>query len=74
MGIENDWLAYQLDLACLTVGRRVERLTMPTRRKPGLSVAEALGEGVEEGRGQSGFRQGLLKVKRKVKIPESGIW
>ena len=39
--IEDQWSAYQLDLACLMAGREVERLTLPGEDgAPGLDVGE----------------------------------
>jgi hypothetical protein len=79
LAIEDDWTAYQVDLATLLVGRRVESMTAPDERgRPGMSVAEALrrldpqvGEAKPE-RGR--FRDPGMFVTEKMAIPDSGVW
>lgn len=76
MDAEDTWLAFQVDLACLMLGRQVERLTRPgPKGEPGWTVERALTEG--DGRAvvpDRGFRDPTPYVQRKMHIPESGIW
>ena len=73
--IGDSWLAYQLDLACLTVGRWVEnRLAERDRKGQPLYTLEALLEEREPQEDKGRFQSLASKVRRKVRIPESGIW
>ena len=72
--VEDTWLAFQVDLACLTVGKQVERLTRPgPKGEPGWTVERALAEG-ESVPTAGKFRDPTPYVKGKMRIPESGIW
>lgn len=63
--LEGDsWEAYQVDLACLQVGRDVEERVRTKRPLPWQQKARPAA---------SGFGA-LAGRARKVKVPESGIW
>jgi hypothetical protein len=73
LGVQDQWAAYELDLACMTVARRAERAMAD-----GKSVEEALGD---SRKGDSRIAptatayadpRGL--VTKRMRIPESGIW
>lgn len=63
LSIEDGWLAYQVDLAVLALGREVERMTAPDEKgKVRMSVTEALRRlsGEEPGRERYQNPQSLL--------------
>lgn len=81
LSIGEPWLAYQVDLATLVVGREVESMTAPDEKgRPRMSVAEALRRltpeaerkpaPVERGR----FRSPQELVMRGIAVPERGEW
>jgi hypothetical protein len=88
VGIRDDWLAYQFDVAVLLVGQRVERMTADGK----VSVAAALASlAAVDGSFDSGLRPSAQDargtsfagqkwrdphgmVSRVMEIPESGIW
>ncbi|GIV73535.1 MAG: hypothetical protein KatS3mg049_2091 [Caldilinea sp.] len=71
LGLAPDsWAAFQLDLACWTLGRWVEA-KLAERDRQGRSRYR-LQELLQEGR--SGFRPLGGLVTRRMKVPESGIW
>ena len=70
VGIDDAWLAYQFDLTCLVVGKQVEAALME-----GKELSAVLGTDEVKAKPKPGrFRQGLLRARRKVAIPESGVW
>jgi hypothetical protein len=74
LGIDDDWLAYDLDQAVLLVGRWIEN-RLARRNKKGKRIWTLEQLLAEKGAPKSGqFRDPRLFVRRKVKIPESGIW
>lgn len=79
LSIEDGWLAYQVDLAVLVLGREVEQMTAPDEKgRRRLSVAEALrrldpnAEQAKPARGR--FRSPRLLTARGLAVPESGVW
>lgn len=62
--LETPWAAYQFDEICLVVGRHVER-NLSEGKDPfdGFSL-----------NGKGKFRSAKNRVRRKVRIPKSGIW
>jgi hypothetical protein len=75
--IEDSWAAYQLDLACLTVGRWVEnRLARRDKKgRPVFTLEMLLHQ--DDGEGQPGggaFRSLAGMVRRKARIDRSGVW
>src|SRR5690349_4180524 len=68
LGMETAWGAFQLDEITLTVGRSVER-NLHSNKEPFDGFAL---DGSTNGKGR--FRSAKGLVKRKVKIPKSGIW
>ncbi len=62
--VDDNWLAYQIDLACLTVGREIEgriRRKLPVNwgdKKP--AAKQAVGS--------------LRARARKMSVPENGVW
>jgi hypothetical protein len=88
LGLSDPWLAYQLDLATLLLGRRIEGLVADGK----MSVASALaqesrdrdqGTGVRSqgtGIGDEGawanqkWRDPRPYVSRTMKIPDVGFW
>jgi hypothetical protein len=67
---ETDMAAWQLDEACLMIGRRVENninngkdMWAGFGSEPGLLGAV-----------KRGYRSAKTFVRRKMKIPESGVW
>jgi hypothetical protein len=64
LGLETDWGAWQLNEITLVVGRRVERnLNEGKDAFDGFSL-----------NGKGKFRSAKDRVKRKIRIPKSGIW
>jgi len=81
LGVADPWLAYQVDLACMTVGHRVELMTAPDNEgKPRMRVEEALRilsppELWEERESKPRkFRSVKAYVAQQGAVPESGIW
>lgn len=73
LGVEDSWSAYQLDLCCLTLGRQVEGL-ISGPEKERLTIEQALAL-TDDGAPLGGvYRDPSMYVKRKVAIPESGVW
>lgn len=84
--IDDDWLAFQIDLAALTTGRAVEEAVSHPKRK--RTVEQALAEiRVRQGRrrdgetgrwgdGERGRRYKPLRKPgiKKMRVPESGVW
>lgn len=77
LGIANDWLAYQVDVAAMSLGNQVESMTADGK----LTAAEALERLGAEGRGDPAragdgrrFRDARPMVTRTMRVPESGIW
>jgi hypothetical protein len=77
LGIKDNWLAYQVDLVTLMLGRRVEELL--TEEK--LSVTSALERlAAQEDPGPAAppakgtFRSLSRPGIQKMQIPENGIW
>ena len=68
MGIEDEWAAYQFDAACLVVGRAVENASVK-----GEDI-HALLDGKPGQPEKKRFRNVRGLVKRKMKIPKSGVW
>jgi len=71
LGVKNSWVAYQLDLCCLVVGRRVENALAKKYPVDWILGSRTQAEGKAIGRG---FRDARAFVRRKVKVPESGVW
>jgi len=76
LGVDDEWAAYQLDVAALTLGRWVDaklserdKAGRPTHRLLDL-LAEKKGK--DQGAGQ--FRSVGHLVTTKMKIPASGVW
>lgn len=64
--LETIWGAWQLNEVCLLVGRKVERNVNENKEAfAGLGMVEAV---------KRGYRSARQFVKKKMKIPESGIW
>jgi len=62
--------AWQLDEACLSVGRRVENnLNSGREMWHGFGADSSLMGAVKRG-----YRSAKQFVKKKMKIPESGVW
>ncbi len=68
VGIEDDWAAYQFDLACYALGRHVEAELM--KKRP---IGAILGEGPRGNRAGFGDVRSLGPV-RTMKLPEDGVW
>ena len=72
LGVDDEWAAYQLDLAAMALARRVE---------DGLAHHKSIGEilggsaSTSSASASSAFAdpRGMQPI-RKIKIPESGIW
>lgn len=79
MGCDDGWLAYQVDVTTLLLGRRIEEMTAPGRDgRPQMSVEAALGM-LEPGQGAQPaapgrFRNPAPYVTEVRRIPESGVW
>lgn len=80
LGIANDWLAYQVDVAVLQLGRRIENLTADGKVSVEAALARIEAE-AGEGRPEQGTSFAGQKwadprpmVSRTMEIPESGIW
>lgn len=75
LGLSDEWAAYQLDAATLTLGRWVEgKLSERTREGKAVHRLEGL-LGLENPAVQAGaFRSLKGMALKKVKIPESGVW
>jgi hypothetical protein len=77
VGVSDEWAAYQLDLACLTLGRWVEgKLAKRDKRGNPIHSLGALLAQPEEGEtaGASAFGSLRGRALRKVKIGPDGIW
>lgn len=83
IGVKDDWVAYQLDVAVLQVGRRVEKLTADGKVsvEAALASLEAVDgdEAPSRPRGGTSFagqkwRDPRPMVSRTMQVPESGIW
>jgi hypothetical protein len=78
LGLEDSWLAYQVDVATLSLARRVEKIMQDDK----VDAAVALGrlkleQQAEPGKPQpvgAGYRPLARPGIPKMKIPESGIW
>ncbi len=68
LGIADEWAAYQLDAATLTLGRQVEAAIINGEDVEALLA----GQPGEPDAGQ--FRSPVGLVTKTMKIPESGIW
>ena len=72
LGIEDEWAAYQLDLATLRLGRQVEK-----ELAEGKSIEEAFTPGPSpvhqnDGRGGGRFKEPV--AAKKMRIPDGGVW
>lgn len=67
--LETELAAWQLDEACLMVGRRVENNL--NNNKDAFAGFE--GTGIL-GAVKRGYQSAKQFVKKKIKIPESGVW
>lgn len=88
MGIEDEWLAFQLDLAALLTGREVEEVISDPKRKRTVDQALAairLRNGKhgdtemlrrrDTGSGRVGGYKRIGKPgMQKMRVPESGVW
>ena len=83
--LSDSWLAYQVDVAALLLGQRVEAATADGK----TSVAEALrqldwetrghGDTTTRGHGEGQWanqkwKDPLPYVSKRMEIPESGVW
>ena len=81
LGVQDEWAAYELDMACMVLARHVERALAD-----GKGVDEALGDSRKEGDSREGASRSAPTnapmayanprglVTRKMRIPESGVW
>jgi hypothetical protein len=74
VGIEDEWAAYQFDLALALFGNNVE-----AELGRGKALEQALAHGLpmaatRSTRSGAGYRNPAQYVTRKLKIPDSGIW
>lgn len=67
LGIEDEWAAYQFDLAAMALGNRVEKAIIDKE-----DVSALLGE--KAGKVDKKRFASLKGQARKIKIPDSGIW
>jgi hypothetical protein len=67
--LETDMAAWQLDEACLLVGRRVEK-----NLNEGKDAFAGFGDAGLMGTVKRGYRSAKQFVKKKMKSPESGVW
>jgi hypothetical protein len=78
LGVEGSWEAYQVDLACLTVGRWVEgKLAERGKKGKRLHRLEDLlreRNTDEENERMRAYRESRGIVARKMMVPESGVW
>lgn len=76
LNIADDWAAYQLDVATLTVGRWVDgKLAERTKEGEPVHRLSALLRESEKGQsGSSGYRSAAGYVTKKMEIPASGVW
>lgn len=77
IGIADEWAAYQLDVATLTVGRWVDgKLSERNKQgKPIHRLGDLLREKTEKGQASSsGFRSVTGMVTERRAIPASGVW
>lgn len=79
VGIDDGWLAYQVDVATLTLGRRVEHLTRTgSDGRPQMTIDAALGLLGDEERPAAPdareFQDPRPYVSEVRRIPESGVW
>lgn len=68
--LETELAAWQLDEACLVIGRRVEK---------NLNEGKDAFAGFNSGSGllasvKRGYRSAKQFVRKKMRIPESGVW
>jgi hypothetical protein len=68
LGLETAWGAFQFNEICLMVGRRVEKNV-----NEGKDAFSDLGGGMI-GAMKRGYKSARAFVKKKMKIPESGVW
>jgi hypothetical protein len=76
LGIADEWAAYQLDVATLTVGRWVDG-KLSERNKQGRPIhrlTDLLRDKPAQGQSSSGYRSAAGFVVRKMQIPASGVW
>lgn len=71
LGVEDEWAAYQLDVAVMKFGRHVEGELAKGRK--GKRLQELLDGGARE-RGVGVYRRWSAMGVTKMKIPDSGIW
>lgn len=66
LGLETPWGAYQFDEICLRVGRQVDR-NINEGKDPfaGLGLIDSI---------KRGYRSARQFVRKKLRIPKSGIW
>lgn len=67
--LETELAAWQLDEACLMIGRRVEH-----NLNEGKDAFDELQVQSFKSKVKRGFQSAKQFVKRKMKIPESGVW
>lgn len=65
VGLADEWAAYQFDAAALYLSRLVQAALVNKE-----DVSELLGSAVQSGQ----FRSPAGLVRRKMKVPESGVW
>lgn len=79
LGIADDWLAYQVDVATLLLGSQVDAMTQDGKQSVESALAELdRRDGAAAPRPEravrSAFRPLAAPGIRKMKIPENGIW
>lgn len=75
LGVQDEWAAYQLDVAAVLAGGRprdgggtATPVVIDNRRTVFLTGQPAAPAG------KAGFRDPSMYVSRKMRIPESGVW
>lgn len=84
IGVRDAWIAYQIDVAVLMVGRRVEKMTQDGKVSLEAALASlSLDSAQDAGRPASARGTSFAgqkwadprpMVSRTMQIPESGIW
>lgn len=75
LGLSDEWAAYQLDVAVLTVGRWVDgKLSERTKDgKPIHRLSDLLSD-KPDAKEPTQFRSAAGLVTKKMAIPASGVW
>lgn len=72
LGVEDGWLAYQVDVAAWSVGQQAARLMAEQRLTPAQALARL--EAGRAGAPARRFRDPRPMVSRTMRVPTSGVW